>query len=95
MTSQQPTELPIHAVLAGKSLAGVSQQESITPDWKGAFLSPLELRFGEGVSNRDVAEQEPVRLNTTPLPLKHDSLPLQPSKFLQHLVPCLIRDVKW
>lgn len=52
-----------------RKLAGVSQQESITPEWKGAFLSPLALRFGEGVSNRDVAEQEPVRLNTTPFPL--------------------------
>lgn len=69
MTSQQPTEPPIHAALAGESLAGVSQQESITPEWKGAFLSPLALRFGEGVSNGDVAEQEPVRLNTTPFPL--------------------------
>lgn len=83
VTSQQPTELPIHAILAGKSLARVPQQESITPEWKGAFVSPLELRFGDGVSDRDVAEQKPVTLNTTPFPLEHDSLPLQPSKFLQ------------
>lgn len=95
VTTQQPTELPILAVLAGKRLAGVPQPESITAEWKGAALSPLELSFGEGVPNRDVAEQKPVRLKATPFPLQHDSLLLQPSKFLQNSVPCLIRDVKW
>lgn len=95
VTTQQLTELPIHAVLAGKRLAGVPQQESITAQWKGAFPSPLWARFGEGVSNRDVAEQKPARLKATPFPLQHNSLPLQPSKFLLDSVPCLIRVVKW
>lgn len=68
-TIQQLTELPTHAVLAGKRLAGVSQQGSITPEWRAAFVSPFELRFREGVFNKDVAEQNPARLKATPFPL--------------------------